>query len=58
MTSSPSLLKLLSGINEHISRCEQDRITGELCIRIPFSQGGIGQIRIERKENVIIDKKI
>lgn len=57
MTSTPARLKLLSGINDHINRCEADRITGELVIRIPFAQGGIRQIMIERKEKFKSDKK-
>lgn len=44
------LKSIFAGIYEHISKCEKDRITGELVIKIPFSQGGIGQVKVECKK--------
>ena len=57
MTVPANRLKLLAGINEYIDRCETDRITGELLIRPHFSQGGIGQVMVERREKLSNAKK-
>ena len=57
MTPTPARLKLLSTINLEIDECVTNGITGELVIRIPFSQGGIGQVKAEMKKILNSHKK-
>jgi len=56
MTDNPTI-QLLTSLHEYITHCTQDRITGQLVIKIPFNQGGIGQVKVERQENLPKAKK-
>ena len=49
--------KIVTQIYDYLARCQEDRLTGELCLRIFFSEGGIGQVKVERKENLPFRKK-
>lgn len=42
----------LANIYGRILRCKEDRITGELVISIPFSDGVMGKAKVSRSENL------
>ena len=49
--------KIVTHIYDYLSRCQEEGLTGEVCLVIHFSQGGIGQVKVERKENLPFMKK-
>ena len=49
---------LVTSIYDRIMGCKEERLTGELVFRVFFSQGGIGQVQVERKENVVLPGKV
>lgn len=48
---------LVTSIYDRIMGCKEEKLTGELVFRVFFSQGGIGQVQVERKENISLPGK-
>lgn len=47
---------LVAMLYDYLRGGEENKITGEMCFRVHFSQGAIAQVQVERKENVSLIK--
>jgi hypothetical protein len=45
-------LKMIKTISSFMDRCIQERMTGELILRVVFNQGGIRNMEVRRIETV------
>ena len=50
-------VRLIAHIQEYLARCSEERLTGELLLRISFNNGGIRNLHVRKEENLVILKK-
>ena len=46
---------LVTHIYDHLTRCQEDCLTGELVFRVGFRLGGIRQVIVEKNEQTVIN---
>ncbi len=45
-------LGIHSAIDALLDSCERDKMTGEICIKFHFNEGGISGMVVEKKEKI------
>ena len=52
MTQEPKNMKMLKTIQSFLERCETEKMSGELVLRLVYQQGGVRNMEVQRIEVV------